>query len=47
MAAILGGHAVRLDHHGHGVPADVGLDAALEGAVARILRFAPAVMVLT
>src|SRR5439155_8483190 len=38
MPAVLGGHAVRLQHHRQRIPADVGLDAPLERAVARIIR---------
>src|SRR5438067_12156785 len=41
MTAVLGGHAVRLQHHRQRIPADVGLDAPLERAVARIIRLAP------
>ena len=37
MPAVLGGQAVRLHDHRQRVPADVGLEAALERAVARIL----------
>ena len=37
VAAVLRALAVGLHHHRHGVPADVGLDAPLEGTVARVL----------
>ena len=36
VAAVLGAHAVRVDHHRHRVPADVGLDAPLDRAIAGI-----------
>ncbi len=32
---------IRIDHHGHGVPADDALDAALDVAISRILRLIP------
>src|SRR5689334_7929726 len=40
MSAVLGGDAVGLHDHRHRVPTDVSLDAALEGAIAGILRLA-------
>src|SRR5579863_2453458 len=36
MSAIFAGLAIRLHHHGHRIPADVGLDAPFERAVTRI-----------
>ena len=41
VAAVLRGDAVGLHDHRHGVPADVGLYAALELTVARIVRLLP------
>ena len=39
VAADAGIVLVLPDHHGHGVPADQALDAALHGAIARVCQF--------
>ena len=36
MTAVFGGHFIGLGHHGHGVPAHIGLEPLLDGAVARV-----------
>ena len=41
VAAVLGTLPVGLHDHGHGVPADVGLEAPLDGPVARVLGLLP------
>ncbi len=40
MAAVFGRLAICLHHHRHRVPAEIRFEATLEGAIARIFRFA-------